>query len=168
MNIIVDPTGWLLCGKERIRCALGRNGVQAAKCEGDGATPAGRFPVRWLYYRPDRLSPPKTELPSSPMRQADGWCDAPGDPSYNRLVRLPHQGSAEVLWREDHLYDIIVVIGFNDDPPQPGLGSAIFLHLASQDYRPTEGCVAISQPDAIAILRNLGPTSTISINAAAR
>ncbi len=166
MNIVVDPNGWLFCGNERIRCALGRSGVSTAKCEGDGATPAGRFPLRRMYYRPDRLSPPTTGLPSGPLRPADGWCDASVDPSYNKLVRLPYRSSAEALWRDDHLYDIIVVIGFNDDPSEPGLGSAIFLHLANEDYGPTEGCVAVAQMDAMAILGTLGPTSTISINAA--
>lgn len=168
MNIAVDPTGWLFHGNQRIRCALGRSGICATKREGDGSTPAGRFPLRRVYFRPDRLPLLKTGLPICPLRHADGWCDAPEDPSYNRPVQLPHPSSAEALWREDHLYDIIVVIGFNDDPPEPGLGSAIFLHLASADYGPTEGCVAVARTDAMAIIENLGPSATIRINSLAR
>ncbi|HEY5346811.1 MAG TPA: hypothetical protein VIJ72_01360, partial [Rhizomicrobium sp.] len=84
-----------------------------------------------------------------------GWCDAPGDPSYNRPVRLPYPASAEQLWREDHVYDIIVVLGFNDDPVIAGKGSAIFLHLAKPDYAPTAGCVALALPDMLAALKPL-------------
>ncbi len=167
MNIVVDPTGWLLHSRRRIRCALGRNGVCAVKREGDGSTPAGTFPLRRVYFRPDRLPPPKTGLPVSPLRHTDGWCDAPEDPSYNRPVQLPHPSSAETLWRQDHLYDIIVVIGFNDDPPEPQFGSAIFLHLASAGYGPTEGCVAIARTDAIAVIESLGPSATIRIDSTA-
>lgn len=167
MNIIVDPAGWLFDGRRRIRCALGRSGICAVKREGDGSTPAGTFPLRRVYFRPDRLPPPKTGLPVSPLRRTDGWCDAPEDPSYNRPVQLPYPSSAETLWRQDHLYDIIVVIGFNDDPPEPQLGSAIFLHLASADYGPTEGCVAIARTDAIAVIESLGPSATIRINSTA-
>ena len=167
VNIVIDPSGWLLCGTDRVRCALGRSGIRATKREGDGATPAGKFPLRRVYYRPDRLPSPKTGLPTEPLRQADGWCDAPEDPAYNSLVQLPHRSSAEALWRGDHLYDVIVVIGFNDDPPEPGRGSAIFLHLASATYSPTAGCVAVTRADAIAMLEKLGPASSISIEPAA-
>ena len=166
MTIVVDPTGWLSHGGRRIRCAVGRSGICASRREGDGSTPAGTFPLRRVYFRPDRLPPPKSGLPIGPLRPDNGWCDAPNDPSYNKLVQLPHSSSAEILWRKDHLYDIIVVIGFNDDPPEPRLGSAIFLHLASQEYDPTEGCVAIARMDAIALLENLGPSTTIRINPA--
>lgn len=166
MILAVDPSGWLTFGGKRVRCALGRSGVSKAKREGDGTTPVGDFPLRRAYYRPDRVAEPDTGLPCRPLKIDDGWCDEPTDPCYNRLVRLPHGGSAETLWRDDALYDIIVVIGFNDDPIERGRGSAIFLHLAKPDYAPTEGCVAVAPGDIGPILAKLGPESLIRIAAA--
>jgi L,D-peptidoglycan transpeptidase YkuD (ErfK/YbiS/YcfS/YnhG family) len=102
-------------------------------------------------------------LPSRALVPDDGWCEDPADPDYNRLVRLPHGGTIDRLWREDHLYDVIIVIGHNDDPVRPGLGSAIFLHLARDDYSPTAGCIAVSRADMEQILLAAGPQSKIHI-----
>ncbi len=135
-----------------MRCALGRSGVARNKREGDGATPAGAFPLRRVLYRPDREPPPQTALPIAALERGDGWCDAPDDAAYNRLVRLPHAASAEALWRADAVYDLIVVVGYNDAPVVAGRGSAIFLHLARPDFRPTEGCVALARADLLAVL----------------
>ena len=94
----------------------------------------------------------------------DGWCDDPGDAAYNRAVTLPYRASAESMWRADGLYDLVVITGHNDDPVVPGRGSAIFIHLASPDYGPTEGCVALSRPDLLAILPFLADDSEIQID----
>ena len=138
------------------RCAVGKAGTrpEADKREGDGATPLGRYALRRLVYRPDRVSPPRTRLPVAPLSPEDGWCDAPGDPAYNRPVRLPHPTSHERLWRADEIYDVIVILGHNDDPPVAGMGSAIFLHVARADYGPTEGCVALALPDLLDFLKD--------------
>jgi L,D-peptidoglycan transpeptidase YkuD (ErfK/YbiS/YcfS/YnhG family) len=138
----------------QVRCAFGPAGVIAAenKREGDGRTPLGVWPLRRVLYRPDRGGAPRTALPVFALAADDGWCDAPEDPSYNRPVKLPYPASAERLWRDDHVYDLIVVLGHNDDPPVPWLGSAIFLHLAWPDYRATQGCVALAHEDLLALL----------------
>ena len=163
MELIVDPAGWLEAGARRVRCALGRDGVRADKREGDGATPVGLFPLRAVYFRPDRLGQPRSGLPTLALGPNDGWCDDPANIAYNRFVRLPHPGSHERLWRDDRLYDLLAVIGYNDAPPVRGLGSAIFLHVAAADFAPTEGCVALA-PDALAeILAACDPASTIRI-----
>jgi L,D-peptidoglycan transpeptidase YkuD (ErfK/YbiS/YcfS/YnhG family) len=137
------------------RCALGRGGVIAAdrKREGDGATPLGDSPMRQVFWRPDRLEKPLTQLPVIALRPDMGWCDDPAHPDYNRQVVLPFPGSHERLWREDHVYDLIVVLGYNDEPAIPGNGSAIFLHLAREDFSPTEGCVACARDDLLDLLR---------------
>jgi L,D-peptidoglycan transpeptidase YkuD (ErfK/YbiS/YcfS/YnhG family) len=139
-------------GLRTVKCALGYSGLSAEKREGDGATPVGRFPLRRVLYRADRLSLPALALPVAVIDPGDGWCDDPASPDYNRQVRLPISARHEHLWRMDALYDIVVVIGHNDDPPVPGAGSAIFLHVASADYRPTEGCVAVAREDLMALL----------------
>ncbi len=152
MLIRVTAHGRLSAGARTYRCALGRAGISQHKTEGDGATPAGSWPLRRVLYRPDRLPPPATALPVSALGPKDGWCDAPGDPAYNQPVTLPYPASAEPLWRDDSRYDVIVVLGYNDDPVTTGKGSAIFFHIAAPDYTPTEGCVAVALADMIDIL----------------
>ncbi len=148
-----------------VRCALGASGVIAAegKREGDRATPLGAWPMRRALYRADRSPPPETALPASPIGPDDGWCDAPEDPAYNRPVRLPYPASAERLWRDDGLYDLLVELGYNDDPPIAGRGSAIFLHCAAPGHPPTRGCVALARADLEALLTLAGPGSVLEI-----
>jgi L,D-peptidoglycan transpeptidase YkuD (ErfK/YbiS/YcfS/YnhG family) len=152
-------------GARKARCALGPAGViaPALKREGDGTTPLGEYPLRRVLYRPDRGGPPATDLPVQALREDDGWCDAAGDPAYNQPVVLPYPASAERLWREDQVYDLIVVIGHNDDPPVPGLGSAIFMHIAREDYPPTQGCVALARTDLEALLAMARPGDVLAI-----
>jgi L,D-peptidoglycan transpeptidase YkuD (ErfK/YbiS/YcfS/YnhG family) len=143
--------------------AVGRSGVMADKHEGDGATPAGTYPLVSILYRPDRVAPPLSQLPAKPLAPNDGWVDEPADANYNRPVSLPYPASAEHMWREDHLYDALVVIGYNMAPVIPGAGSAIFLHIAAADFAPTAGCIAVGKDVMLALLPLLGPGSEITI-----
>jgi L,D-peptidoglycan transpeptidase YkuD (ErfK/YbiS/YcfS/YnhG family) len=147
------------------RAACGKAGVVAGKREGDHASPAGRFPLLRVFYRPDRLAAPATALPLAALAPGDGWCDDPGDPRYNAPVSLPYPASHEKLWRDDGLYDLIVVVGYNTNPVVPGKGSAIFLHCADADFSPTEGCIAVARDTLAPLLGLLGPGSTITIRA---
>lgn len=160
----VFADGWLDAAGRRYACALGRGGVTTAKREGDGATPAGRFALRALYFRPDRVDLPPCALPTYALTPNDGWCDAPEDVAYNRFVSLPYGAGHEELWRWDALYDLIVPLGYNDDPVVPGAGSAIFLHIARPDFSPTEGCVALARGDLLALLRSLSSEDRIEID----
>jgi len=152
MDLIVGADRWAQFGTQRCRCAFGPAGLTRTKREGDGATPIGAWPCRLLYYRPDRLVPPPTGLRRVALTPEDGWCDAPDDERYNRPVTLPYPASAEALWRTERVYDLIVPLGYNDAPVVPGLGSAIFLHLARPGYPPTGGCVALALEDLLAFL----------------
>ena len=136
-------------------CAVGSEGIAQKQREGDGVTPIGRWPLRRVLYRADRLEAPRTVLPVAEIEPDDSWCDAPEDPNYNRLVRLPYGSLVERLWRDDALYDVVAVVGFNDAPVVPGKGSAIFLHVARPDYTPTAGCVALSRSDLLEALAQL-------------
>jgi L,D-peptidoglycan transpeptidase YkuD (ErfK/YbiS/YcfS/YnhG family) len=147
----------------RLRCAIGRGGFSRDKHEGDGATPVGAWPMRRLLWRADRLPPPRTGLPAAPVGRADGWCDDPEDPAYNRTVQLPFGARHERLWRRDRVYDLVVVLGYNDDPAEPGRGSAIFLHVARRDFRPTEGCVALARADLLDVLAGSDPGSRVIV-----
>ena len=148
------------------RCALGRGGVVPAgvKTEGDGASPAGVWPLRRVLWRADRLPRPRTSLPATVLRQDDGWCDDPADPNYNQRVAWPYGASAERLWRDDGVYDLIIVLGHNDSPVRSGAGSAIFLHVARRDFRPTEGCVALEAPDLLSLLALTTPGDSLEIS----
>lgn len=167
----VDVAARLLTfGALAISCTIGKGGScpASAKREGDGCTPLGRWPIRAALIRPDRV-----RLPASPaiswrwLRDDDGWSDDPADPLYNRPIFLPHPFSHERLWREDGAYDILVVLGHNDAPPVPGLGSAIFFHCQTSDAagtpKPTEGCVAVSRGNMERLLPLLTPAMTMEI-----
>ncbi|HTJ89031.1 MAG TPA: L,D-transpeptidase family protein [Acidocella sp.] len=136
----------------RLRAACGRNGLSAHKTEGDGATPLGVLPLSRILFRADRSAKPDCAVPVEPIAPNDGWCDDPADPAYNRQIRLPYAARHEILWRDDGLYDVVGVLGWNREPVIPGRGSAIFLHVATPDYAPTAGCIALPLPELRRIL----------------
>ena len=162
-RLIVTADGWLQAGDTRIRCALGRGGLTEKGGEGDGISPQGTYALRRVFYRADKLGTPHTSLPVVAIEKHDGWCDDPTHPNYNQQVTLPVEASAETLWRDDALYDVIVVFGYNDEPIMPGKGSAIFMHIAQPDYSPTEGCVALAQEDLLKVLKDCGPKTVIEL-----
>jgi L,D-peptidoglycan transpeptidase YkuD (ErfK/YbiS/YcfS/YnhG family) len=165
VDLVVDRFGNVSWGSRRFRCAIGRGGRRRDKREGDGATPVGSWPMRRLLYRADRLAAPQTGLIIAAIGTTDGWCDAPQDPNYNRPVLLPYPASAEALWREDGVYDLIVPLGYNDAPVVAGAGSAIFLHVARPDFSPTEGCVALALADLLTVLREADGGSQVIVEA---
>ena len=153
-------------------CRIGKAGAipMAQGREGDAKTPLGEYHLRFGLYRADRLPSPNLYWPSSdltfrPLREDDGWCDAPHDPTYNRFIRLPYAASHERLWREDGAYDIILVMSHNDSPPEPNLGSAVFIHVAQPDDRKTLGCIALAPEDMVQLLPKLKMGMQVSIQA---
>lgn len=157
----------ILLGRKTYKCASGKGAAVLAekKTEGDGATPLGQYPFRHVFYRPDRVGAPQSGLLTAPLSPSDGWCDAPLDPLYNQRVSLPYPASHERLWRDDHVYDVIVQLGHNDNPIMPYRGSAVFMHVAKPDYSPTEGCIALALPDLLALLKDVRADTLIDIRA---
>ncbi|MBN8831316.1 MAG: L,D-transpeptidase family protein [Sphingomonadales bacterium] len=163
--ILVDGrTGTLTLGDWSCRCVIGKGGLIAAadKREGDGATPLGDWPIRAALLRPGRIG--RDHAPALPwrwIRADDGWCDDPADTAYNRPVHLPRTTSHERMTRDDQAYDVVIVLGHNDAPPVPGMGSAIFFHQwvigENGAPKPTEGCVAIAPEDMRVVLGKLRP-----------
>jgi L,D-peptidoglycan transpeptidase YkuD (ErfK/YbiS/YcfS/YnhG family) len=151
-----STTGRLTIAGQIFPCTLGRGGLKPEqdKREGDGATPIGAFPLRMVYYRADRLPRPETGLPCDVLTPDLGWCEKPDHPEYNRAVRLPHDAVTDRMFRDDGLYDICVVVGHNDSPVVPGLGSAIFIHMARPDFTPTAGCVGLRLEDLLTVLKS--------------
>ena len=135
--------GILIAGSRMIPVVLGRSGIRTNKREGDGATPAGRFHPLRLWWRHDRGSPPPTRLPTRRIGRDLAWCEDPTDRRYNRLIRRSANEPGDRLWRDDHLYDLVVEIDQNTRPRVLRRGSAVFLHIARPDGSPTAGCVAM-------------------------
>ena len=155
--------GWLTVDGQTIPVALGRGGIRANKREGDGGTPKGVFqPVR-LWWRADRHPRPSTFLPVRPITPLDAWCEDPADRHYNQPVRLANDAAGDRLTRDDHLYDFIIEIDHNTRPRIAGRGSAVFLHLARDNFGPTAGCVAMTRPMMLRLLRRIGPRTRIEI-----
>jgi L,D-peptidoglycan transpeptidase YkuD (ErfK/YbiS/YcfS/YnhG family) len=155
--------GFLVAGPLVLPCALGQAGPVRAKREGDGGTPLGRHRVLGAFYRPDRMCRPRTALKLTAIRPDDGWCDAPGDRRYNRPVRLPYGASHERMWRDDHLYDLVLDLSWNRAPIVRGRGSAIFLHSARPGFTPTEGCVAVDRRAIVRLVEWIGPQTVIEV-----
>jgi L,D-peptidoglycan transpeptidase YkuD (ErfK/YbiS/YcfS/YnhG family) len=155
------PIGLVRIGAQALFCALGRNGVGVKRREGDSVTPIGRFRITQWMRRPDRWTVFRADCRA--IAKADGWCDDPRSFSYNRAVRLPFRFGAEALWREDGLYDILGVIDFNHRPRILTRGSAIFMHIAQDGYRPTAGCIALAAGDFRKIQFRLGGAAQIFV-----
>lgn len=170
-HIILTSPNSALFLNQKYHCYSGKNGIKHDKVEGDGTTPIGVFPLRRVFYRADRVQKPITHLQCYPISPEDGWCDDPSDSQrYNTFISLPHTKSHEKLWRDDHVYDLIIEVGYNDDPITPGKGSAIFIHLKRPEQDPknsknTEGCLAFSYEDLIKILSQLTPDSCLIVAA---
>jgi L,D-peptidoglycan transpeptidase YkuD (ErfK/YbiS/YcfS/YnhG family) len=133
------------------------------KREGDGATPTGRFALRRVFYRADRMPPPRSLLATRNIRDHDGWCETVGDRNYNRLVPIPYSSAHESMKRADRLYDIVVELSHNQRPRVQGLGSAVFFHLRRPDGGPTAGCIAVSLENMKTILQLCGGRTRILV-----
>ncbi len=155
--------GWLMAGSHTLPVALGRGGIKVNKFEGDGGTPRGIFhPVR-LWWRSDRYARPYTYLPTQAIRPTDAWSEDPTDRHYNRAIVRPPGEGGDRLMRDDHLYDFIVEIDHNTRPRIAGRGSAVFLHLARENFSPTAGCVGLTRGAMLRLLPRLGPQTKIMI-----
>jgi L,D-peptidoglycan transpeptidase YkuD (ErfK/YbiS/YcfS/YnhG family) len=159
-----DPRrGWLVAGGQTVPVALGRGGIKPNKREGDGATPKGTFRPRQLWWRDDRHPRPRTLLPVRAIRPDDAWCEDPSSRHYNQPVRLDPGRDGDRLTRNDALYDFIIEIDHNTSPRIAGRGSAVFLHLARENFAPTAGCVSMTKSAMLRLLARLGPETEIVI-----
>ena len=161
---LVVKNGFLISQNHKFRCAIGYNGLSKNKTEGDGCTPIGIFKINKILYRPDKINNFKFNLRSEAIKINDGWCDDINSDLYNQKINFPFKQSAEYLHRDDDLYDIICVIDYNMNPIVKGKGSAIFLHVATENYSPTHGCIAIKKEELLKICIELKTSSTIMID----
>ena len=158
------PTkGWLRAFGRTLPCAIGRTGTVMIKREGDGATPIGAMALLGGRKRRDRVRAGPLAFPLGPIAPDDGWCDALGDRNYNRPVTRPYGASHEAMWRDDRLYDVVLVMDHNVTRRMTRGGSAIFFHQARPGFPSTEGCVAVSPRDMAWLLRILRPGDVVEV-----
>ncbi len=146
------------------KCAVGKRGISLRKVEGDKKTPAGKFKFKYILYRKDRVSEIKSKLKKIPIKKNMGWCDDINSKFYNKLIKFPFSMKAEKLYLKKHIYDIILVTNYNTNPIKKNKGSAIFVHLATKDFSPTKGCIAIKLIDMKKIIKKINLKSKLIIS----
>ena len=154
----------LTYGKYRVKCAIGKRGIGNKQKEGDQITPKGKFKIKIILYRKDRISNFSSKIAKLPIQKNMGWCDDPYSKDYNKLIKFPFKYSAEKLHRKDNTYDIILVLNYNLNPIRKRKGSAIFIHIAKKNYKKTLGCVAVSKKDLKKIIKKINKSTTIHIS----
>ncbi len=147
----------------RVKCAIGKRGISSFKKEGDLTTPRGKFKIKALFYRKDRIKKLKTKLKKIVIKKDMGWCDDPKSKKYNKLIRFPFAQSAEKFFRKDNIYDLIIVLSYNMHPVKKNKGSAIFIHVAKKKIVPTKGCIAINKKELLKLLEFIKKTSLVKI-----
>ena len=149
--------------KYKIKCSIGKEGITRNKKEGDLKTAKGKFKLKLIFYRKDKIKILKTSLKKIAIKKNMGWCDDIKSKKYNKLISFPFKYSAEKLWRKDNIYDVAIVLNYNLNPVKKNKGSAIFLHIAKKNYIPTRGCIAINEKDMLNLTTNLKKNSAIII-----
>ena len=147
----------------KAKCAIGKRGITSNKTEGDKRTPRGRFRLKYIFYRKDRMKNIHSNLKIIPIKKDFGWCDDVKSRFYNKFIKFPFKHKAERLFLRGSMYDIIVVIGYNCKPIKKNKGSAIFLHVAKKGYSPTLGCIAIAKKDLKYLIKIINKKTFIKI-----
>jgi len=161
--IIVKESGYLTYKNFKFRCALGKGGIGKKAKEGDSITPIGIFKLVKVFYREDKIKNIKTSLKKIKIKKNMGWCDDPKSKFYNKLIKLPSKIRHEKLYRDDRLYDLIIILDYNLNPIIKNKGSAIFIHIASKSFKKTQGCIALNKKDLIYLLSIIKKSTKIKI-----
>ena len=162
--IIINKSGHLKYKDFKFKCALGKAGVGKKKIEGDNITPKGTFSIVKIYYRSDRIKKISSKYKLIKIIKTMGWCDDPKSKQYNQLIRLPNKYKHEKLYRKDNIYDLILVLNYNTRPILKNKGSAIFIHVATKNYKKTAGCIALKKKNLIKLVEKINKKTKIKIN----
>lgn len=161
--IIINKSGYLKYKNFKFRCSLGKAGIGKKKIEGDNITPKGTFKIIKIYYRSDRIKKIKSKFKLIKIKKNIAWCDDPQSRNYNQLIKLPSKYSYENLFKKNNIYDLILVLNFNTNPIIKNKGSAIFIHVAKKNYKPTAGCIALKKNHLIKLVNNLKKNTVVKI-----
>ena len=154
----------LYFGKYKVKCAIGKRGITSKKVEGDKKTPKGIYTLKSIFYRKDKIVKIKSKLKKTPIRKNMGWCDDSSSKYSNKLIKFPFNYTAEKLWLNENIYDVIIIINYNLRPTIKNRGSAIFIHIASKNYESTKGCIALKKKDIILLAKEIDNKTKIIIN----
>ena len=144
-------------------CCVGKGGISYKKIEGDKKTPKGLYNIGELYFRKDKIKKFFTKLKCKEIKKNMGWCDDVLNKKYNKMIKIKKNIKHEKLFRADNKYDLIIPIKYNFKKPKKGLGSCIFIHL-TQNYKPTNGCIALKKKDFLIMLKLINKKTKILIN----
>ena len=162
MHILINKN-YLTYNKLKVKCTIGKKGIGFKKKEGDLITPRGKFNINYILYRKDRVKV-STKLKKKVIKKNMGWCDDPKSSHYNKLVKLPFSYNCEKLFKKENTYDIILVLNYNMNPVKKNKGSAIFIHIAKNGFKKTEGCVAIKKINLIKLIKEINPYTKVKIS----
>ena len=162
--IIINKSGYLKYNDIKFKCALGKSGIGKKRIEGDNITPKGTFKIIKIYYRKDRIKKINSVFKIIEIKKDMGWCDDPESKKYNQLIKLPSKYRHEKLFRNDRIYDLILVLDYNMSPVIKNKGSAIFIHIAKNNYNKTKGCIALKKKDLIEIVSKIKRDTKVIIN----
>ena len=162
MHILINKK-YLIYNNYKAKCAIGKRGIGYKKKEGDLITPKGKYKVKYILYRKDRIQKIQSKIKKIIIKKNMGWCNDPLSKNYNRLVKLPSHYSFEKLYRKENIYDIILVLNYNMHPIIRNKGSAIFIHISKRNYKKTEGCIALKKEHLLKIIKELKSSTKIKI-----
>ena len=162
MHILINKN-YLTYNKLKVKCAIGKKGIGNKRKEGDLITPRGQFIIKYILYRKDRVKI-VTKLKKKIIKKNMGWCNDPKSSDYNKIVKLPFSYRHEKLFKKENTYDIILVLNYNMNPVKKNKGSAIFIHVAKNSFKKTEGCVAIKKINLIKLLKEINPYTKVKIS----
>lgn len=161
MIIHVTNKNTLIIDDFKFKCCVGKRGLNSNKIEGDYSTPKGVFKLKKLYFRQDRVRPPKCKITKTIIKKNMAWCDDPMLPKYNKEINIFNKNNKENFYRKDSKYDYLITINYNEQQV-PCKGSAIFIHLTN-NYKPTAGCIALKQGDFEILLKLINKNTKIKI-----
>ena len=162
--IIINKSGHLKYKNLKFKCALGKTGVGEKKIEGDNVTPKGTYKIIKIYYRKDRIKKISSKFKLIKIEKNMAWCNDPSSQKYNQLIKLPSKYTYEKLFRNDNVYDLILVLNYNINPIIKNKGSAIFIHIAKKKYKKTAGCVGLKKSDLIKLIMIIKKKTKVIIN----
>jgi len=162
MTIIVKNKQSLFFDDFNFKCCIGKKGLTENKIEGDKKTPKGLYSLGNLYYRGDKVRKPKTLLKCIKIKKNMGWCNDINNKLYNKEIKIKKKMKYEKLFRNDYKYNYLIPIKYNWRNPKKNKGSAIFIHL-TKNYKPTAGCIALSQKDFLILVKLIKKNTRIRI-----
>ena len=162
MHIFINQK-YLTFNNYKVKCAIGKKGIKDKKKEGDLITPRGKYKVKYILYRKDRVKKIQSKIRIIEIKKNMGWCDDPRSRNYNKLINLPSNYRHEKLFKKENIYDIVLVLNYNMRPVQKNKGSAIFIHVSKKNFKKTEGCVAIQKMYLLKVVKEIKKNTKIMI-----